>query len=135
MKILVDTNVVLDVLLDRAPWADDASQIWRACETGRLHGCVPGSALTTIFYVARRMTTLRTAQVAVGLCLATFDVLPVDRAALEHATMLAGSDFEDNVQLACALAAGMDAIVTRNGSDFRDSPVLLLTPAELVAQL
>jgi predicted nucleic acid-binding protein len=54
MNVLIDTNIILDVLLDRAPWVEAASQIWEACDAGRLHGFLPGSALTDIFYIARR---------------------------------------------------------------------------------
>jgi predicted nucleic acid-binding protein len=54
---------------------------------------------------------------------------------LEIATTLPGSDFEDNLQIACAVEAKLDAIVTRNPKDFADSPVPVLTPTELLALL
>ncbi|NWF78797.1 MAG: PIN domain-containing protein [Chloroflexi bacterium] len=73
MRVLIDTNIVLDVLLDRHPWVTDASQVWASCESGRITGYIPGSAMTDMFYVARRMTDIATAQIAVGLCLATAD--------------------------------------------------------------
>jgi hypothetical protein len=61
--------------------------------------------------------------------------VPVDRTALEMATALPGSDFEDNLHIACAAEARLDAIVTRNPKDFAGSPVPVLTPAELLALL
>ncbi len=61
--------------------------------------------------------------------------LPVDRTTLEMATTFPGSDFEDNLQIACAVEARLDAIVTRNPKDFAGSPVQILTPAELLALL
>jgi hypothetical protein len=63
------------------------------------------------------------------------EIVPVDRTALEMATTLPGSDFEDNLQIACAVQACLDAIVTRNPQDFAGSPVPVLTPAELLALL
>ncbi len=135
MRVLIDTNIVLDVLLDRHPWVVDSSQVWAACESGRITGYIPGSAMTDIFYVARRMTDIATAQIAVGLCLATFKIAPVNRPVLERAVALSGSDFEDNVQLACALEERLDALVTRNPADFAGAPLSILTPAELLAQL
>lgn len=135
MRALIDTNILLDVLLDRAPWADEASQIWNACDTGRLEGYVPASAITDIFYIARRSTDVATAQLAVGLCLATFQVSPVDRLALEQATSLPGNDFEDNLQVACAHLSSAEAIVTRNPRDFAASLIPVLSPGDLLARL
>ena len=114
MRVLLDTNLILDVLLDRAPWSAEASMIWIACEQGQVTGVIPASAITDLFYSARRATNVATARFAIGLCLATFEVCPVDRQAIEQAALLPGDDFEDNVQIACALAAGLEAIVTRN---------------------
>lgn len=135
MKVLLDTNIVLDVLLDRAPFVNDSSAIWDACDSDILVGFLPASTLTDIFYIARRATDLARARVAVGLCLAAFEIAPVDRQTLEEATSLPGNDFEDNVQIACAIRAGADAIVTRNHDDFAHAPILVLTPAELLSRL
>lgn len=135
MRILLDTNIILDVLLNRAPFVADSSAIWAACDAGRLIGCLPASTLTDIFYIARRTTDIATARVAVGLCLAAFDVLPVDRQTLEAATLLPGNDFEDNLQIACAVHAAVDAIVTRNSGDYAHASLPVLTPAQLLARL
>ncbi|WP_129675853.1 PIN domain-containing protein [Candidatus Chloroploca sp. Khr17] len=135
MNVLLDTNSVLDVLLDRAPFVVEASAVWDACDRGRLVGFLPASTLTDIFYIARRTTDLARAQVAVGLCLAAFAIAPVDRQTLEDATALPGHDFEDNLLVACAIRLGVAAIVTRNGADFAHAPMPVLTPAELMAQL
>ena len=62
-------------------------------------------------------------------------ILSVDRTTLEMATTFPGSDFEDNLQIACAMEATLDAIVTRNAKDFAGSPVQIMTPAELLALL
>ncbi len=67
-------------------------------------------------------------------CLA-LDILPVEKTTLLRARALSGSDFEDNVGMACAEAAHLEAIVTRNPDDFRQSPVAVLAPLALVVQL
>ena len=135
MRVLLDTNILLDVLLNRAPWVTDSSAIWGACDDGRIVGYVPASAMTDIFYIARRAVDLPTARIAVGLCLSAFEICPIDRQTLEQAATLPGSDFEDNVQLVSASIAGLDAIVTRNPSDFMAAALPILTPAALLAQL
>ena len=135
MRVLLDTNILLDVLLDRVPWVTESSAIWAACDAGRLVGYIPSSTLTDIFYIARRAVDLPTARIAVGLCLSVFEIGAIDRGALEQAAALPGNDFEDNVQIACALIAGLDAIVTRNSADFAAAPLPVLAPGEILARL
>lgn len=135
MKVLLDTNVVLDVLLKRAPWLDDAEEIWQAGSDGRLECHVGASALTDIYYISRRMVGPDSARDVVRECLDSLEILPVDKLTLEDAHSLAGSDFEDALQIASAVRNGVDAIVTRDSSGFGSSPVEVLSPPELVARL
>ncbi|MBI3912854.1 MAG: PIN domain-containing protein [Chloroflexi bacterium] len=135
MRVLFDTNIVLDVLLKREPWVTDASALWQANDEGRIVGYVAASALTDIFYVARRLAELDTARAAIRVCLESFEICTVDRQTLEHANELVGNDFEDNLQIACATLADLDAIVTRDQPDFSVAAMPVYTPAELLARL
>jgi predicted nucleic acid-binding protein len=130
MRVLLDTNVVLDVLLSREPWLDDAQALWLAADNGELSAYLSATSLTDIYYVARRLADVLRARDAIKLCLDAFEILAVDRAALERAQPLTGPDFEDNVQIASAEAAGLDAIVTRDMAGFADSTVAVLSPRE-----
>jgi predicted nucleic acid-binding protein len=135
MKVLLDTNVLLDLLLNRAPWAADVATIWTAHRQGRVDALLAAFTLPTIFYFVRRQTNEATAQTAVRRCLTTLGVVPVDHSTLSSALGMAGPDFEDNLQIACALQAGADAIVSRDPRGFAHSPLPILTPADLVARL
>ncbi len=135
MRVLLDTNVLLDVLLNRAPWVAESCAVWQAHEDGRIPGYVVACAVADIFYVARRLTQLETARKAVRLCLETFEICAVDRQALEQAQSLLGNDFEDNLQIACASLASLDAIVTRDKEGFKTAPLTVLRPAELLAKI
>ncbi len=135
MQILMDTSVVLDVLLRRTPWQAEAALVWQAIDEGRVMGWLSASTLTDIFYIVRRASNLQAAQDCVRLCLKTFAIGTVNRATLEAAVDLPGTDFEDNLQIACATLAGLDAIVTRDQQGFRDSIIPTITPAELLATL
>jgi predicted nucleic acid-binding protein len=134
MQVLLDTNVILDVLLDREPWVTDAAQIWRISSDGRLTGWVCASSITDIFYIARRLTNVTRARAAVGLCLATFMVCPVDRSTLVMADRMPGNDFEDNLQIACAIANDIDVIITRDPKGFQQSPIRVITASDLLQQ-
>src|SRR5205823_5493888 len=103
VKVLLDTNVVLDVLLNRQPFISDSQQVWQATDQGRIDGYITATTVTDIFYLARKLFGVGSAESAIRVCLATFQICPVDRRTLEMALSLSGSDFEDNVQIACAL--------------------------------
>jgi hypothetical protein len=133
--VLLDINVVLDVFLAREPWLADSAAVVQAGLDGTVSPHLCAASLPTIFYLVRRNANLARAHSVVGECLKTFALVPVDRQALETAASLPGSDFEDNLQIACAVLARLDAIVTRNPQDFTSSPVPVLTPAEFLAQV
>jgi hypothetical protein len=135
MNVLIDVNVALDVILERQPWLGDSKGVWDACYQMRLTGHLVATGLTNLFYISRRIIGTEKARAGVHICLATFEIIPVGRQELEQADAMAGSDLEDNVCLACALNARLDAIVTRNPKDFAASPVPVLTPAELLVLL
>ena len=134
MRVLLDTNILLDVLLNREPWVNEARQIWLNNDTGQLDAYSTASTLTDIFYVARRIAGLEKARAAIRICLDAFAICPVDRMALEQAAALSGNDFEDNLQIVCARINGLDAIVTRDKAGFSTTSPLILSPSELLAR-
>src|SRR5260370_30060636 len=130
-QYLLDISVILDLLLNRSPWAADAAFIWDAHRKGQIKALMAAFSLPTIFYIVRRHAGLAAAQAAVHACLGTLDIAPIDQTTLLGAQALSGTDFEDNLQIACAVQAGVDAVVTRDPRGFAGSPVLVLTPADL----
>jgi predicted nucleic acid-binding protein len=135
MKVLLDINTVLDVVLVRQPWFDDASRIWDANRDRRITAALAAFSVPTIFYVVRKQIDLAHAHDAVRVCLTSLEVVPVQRATLEAARALPGTDFEDNLQLACAIESQLDAVVTRDPGGFPGATIPILTPADLVARL
>ena len=77
----------------------------------------------------------RKAKQALRTCLKAFEICAVDRQALEHAEQLPGNDFEDNLQIACAIFTHVDVILTRDGTGFEASPIPALSAAELLLKL
>lgn len=134
LRVLLDTNIVLDWLLDGKPWADEALPLWQARDTGRLITYIAASILTDIFYIARRQVGIPAALTGIDRCLA-LEVLPVDKAILLSARTLPGSDFEDNVGIACAEAERLDFVITRNTDDFSHSSVRAIEPLALLPYL
>lgn len=134
MKVLLDTNIVLDVLLNRIPWKAEAAALLEAARQGRIANAVSSLTIANVAYVARRRPHSEMIQV-VQACLDSFDVLPLDKQVLQIALTLPGSDFEDNIQLATATQAGLEGIVTRDAAGYSGSTIPILTPSGLLARL
>ena len=120
---LVDLNIVLDALLDRAPQGEAAARLWAAAERKRVGALVPAHGVTTLFYLVRQAKGAAAARRAVEAVLSAFGVAPADEAVLRRALSLGWADFEDAVCAAAAEASGCDLIVTRDPGGFRGSPV------------
>jgi predicted nucleic acid-binding protein len=136
MRVLVDTNIILDDFLEREPFVEDAAALMEAIEFERIVGYVTATTLTNIFYIARRQTRrIELARQAVSETLRLMEVCLVDRAILEAAFASNLRDFEDAVQLACAIASRLDAIITRNAQDFASATLPILSASELLESL
>ena len=135
IRVLLDTNVVLDVLLDRRPWSVQASAIWQAHLQNRIAAHLTATSVTNVFYVARRYAGRDPAWQAIRACLDQLYVIAVGANELQAAARLGGGDFEDALQAACAEAAGLDAVVTRDPAGFAGATVAVLAPAELLNRL
>jgi predicted nucleic acid-binding protein len=126
--VLFDTNVVLDVLLDRQPYAEASAAVWAAVESGISKGMLAAHAVTTIHYLVRKEMGTAKARRTLTAILRVFEVAAVDGAVIHEALQLPFSDFEDAVTAAAAQLAGCECIVTRDPKGFRGSPVRSLTP-------
>ena len=136
MRVLVDTNIILDDFLEREPFVEDAAALMEAIESEQIVGYVTATTLTNIFYIARRQTrSIELARQAVSETLTLMEVCLVDRAILEAAFASNLRDFEDAVQLACSMASRLDAIITRNAQDFAGATLPILSTSELLESL
>ena len=134
-RILFDVNVVLDVLLDRTPFADTSSEVWAAVERGEAEGFLSAHAITTLHYLNAKAVGSRMARETTDVLLSVFAVAGVDDAVLNVALALNWNDFEDAVTAAAAKRSKCEALVTRHPSDFKGSAVRVLTPSEALAWL
>jgi predicted nucleic acid-binding protein len=127
-RVLFDINVILDVLLDRKPYAEASAAAWAAIETGISDGLLAAHAVTTIHYLVRKEMGAAKARRIISAMLRVFGVAAVDGAVIQEALQSSFSDFEDAVTAAAARSAGCECIVTRDPKGFRGSPVRPLTP-------
>lgn len=136
MRVLVDTNIILDFLLEREPFKEEAEALFEAIGNQQIIGYVTATTVTDIFYLVRRQTrSLERARLAVIETLDVMKICHVDYHRLEAAITSDLKDFEDAVQLACAIAENLEAIVTRNTQDFVGATLPILSVNQLLEHL
>ncbi len=135
MKVLVDTDVILDLLLDRAPFADAAEELFSRGERGEILLLAAATSMTTIHYLCQKATTSGKARDLVTHLLQLVEIAPVTRRVLEGALHNGFGDYEDGVIHEAAQASGAEAIVTRNTKDFVNSSLPVFTSNEIVKAL
>lgn len=133
MKLFLDTNVILDVLADREPFAEDSAAVLSAIERGEAEGFIAAHTVTTVFYLLHKELGLKRAKNALMDLLRLVSVLPVDHDRLLQALAMNWDDFEDAVQAACAAKIEADYLITRNDDDFSGADVPIRSPAEYLA--
>ncbi|MDF1522464.1 MAG: PIN domain-containing protein [Trueperaceae bacterium] len=135
MRVLVDTNVVLDGLMARAPHLDHALAIFALVEAGRVRGVLGATTVTTVFHLAVKAVGPKAAARHVRALLELFDVASIDRAVLLRALDVGFVGFEDAVLPEAGRSTGGDAIVTRDRSGFTAATLPVFTPDALLAAL
>lgn len=134
-KLLVDTNIILDVVLERKTWLQESVDILQAISKGRARGFVAGHALTTIYYVHAKTRGRAVATAAIGDVLQICDAVPLTSGDFQRALALGLNDFEDGVTAAAALSIGVDYLVSRNQKDFKGSAVRVRSPGQILPLL
>jgi predicted nucleic acid-binding protein len=132
LRLIVDTNVVLDVLLDRRPFVEPAARLFALIERSKIEASVCATTLTTVHYLLTQSLSREEGRRALQGLLELFEIAPVNRPVLEGALQSKIEDFEDAVLEQAGCLVGADAIVTRNTKDFRKSSIKALDPVELL---
>ena len=135
MRVLFDTNVVLDVLLARQPFVNAASELFGLVEQAQIAGLLCATTITTVDDLLMQSMPRSNAHQALRKLLELFEIAPVNRAVLEEAFKSRIADFEDAVLDQAGRLAGADVIVTRNQKDFRQSTLRILGPDELLSSI
>ena len=134
-SVLIDTNVLLDLILARAPWDAEAARLVAAVVDGRLAGFVAAHTVTTVYYLVEKAKGRSVATTAVHDLLVALTVAPLEGNDFQRALALGLPDFEDAVQVAACLKVGATILVTRNPKDFKDAPVPTQSAAQVLASI
>lgn len=134
MVLLIDTNILLDVLLERSEFFTDSSNIWKLCETVAT-GYVSALSIANLVYIMRKKLNPEKTEAVINQIRMIFEFTDLSVADINLASRMEWDDFEDAIQSATASRIHADYIVTRNVRDFSDSKVMAFTPSELLARV
>ena len=136
MKALLDTNIIIDALQDRQPWAEAAKELFREAARNHYTGCLTAKTGADIHYLTRRCThSEKAARDVMGKLFALFDLLDTTAEDCRRALVSDTADYEDAIMIETAMRTGMDCIVTRNLRDFSHSRVRVLEPEAFLTAL
>ncbi len=131
--VLFDTNVLLDIFLQRAPHWQASAAAFGLAATGRVKGYVAGHAMTTIAYILEQEIGDKKTRAVLTEALSVLDVAAIDDSGIRAALQSPIADFEDAVTEISARRAGVSVVITRNTTDFAKSRVPALPPDAFVA--
>lgn len=135
MRVIVDTNVVLDVLLDREPFVKAAVDVFCLVEESRIDAFLCATTITTIDYLLTQSLPASKARDTLRRLISLFQIATVNRPVIERALGSKIRDFEDAVLDESGQMAGVDSVVTRNTKDFAGSALKVFDPSELLAHI
>ena len=132
MRVLIDTNIILDYVLERQPFHAEAEEIIIRAAKKDFVGYVSSITPINVYYTGRKLKGKDYTLKAVRRLLRLFEVCAADRKVLQNAFLLNFSDYEDAVQHECAAAENLDAIVTRNVKDYKNASLKVYSPTEFL---
>jgi predicted nucleic acid-binding protein len=133
-KVFVDTNIVLDVLLQNDKLWQDSIRIFQLAELGQIHAYISASSMTDIFYVASKKLTKPTARMAIEHMLDLFYIVSVGADDLRGALSLPIEDMEDALQAWCACKIGAEALITRDLGGFPGIDIPVHSPVDFYVE-
>lgn len=129
-RVFFDTDVLIDFLIARKPFSEDAAKLFTYAEKGHLEVCVSSLSFNNVYYVIRRLENEQKARASLENLERLTQILAVGQKNIKQALLSTFKDFEDGVQNFCASEEGLQTIVTRNIKDYSNSALAVLTPTD-----
>lgn len=135
MKVLIDTNIIMDVALQRQPFFAASNQLFSLVQHQQFEGYVSASTFGDLYYLIRKEQGRDLALDFLRRLATICRIANVNEAAISMALTANFRDFEDAIQYSTAIINQLDAIVTRNPQDFTNVSLRILTPTQLIQEL
>ncbi len=135
MRVLLDTNIVLDFVLERNPFFIEANEIFLKLQNAEFLGYISPITPINVFYTTRKERGKDIALMATEELLKLAEIAETNQKTFQTALLLNFKDYQDAVQCACSVAENLDALITRNVKDFANSSVKVYSPVEFLQLL
>lgn len=130
--LFLDTNILIDLLANRKPFAQWAYRIFQDQKSGKYKLTTSSSSVLTCYYIIEKQVGSKQAKKAIKVLLSKIEIEPIDKLILEKGLMIQFKDYEDAVQHECAVShREIDYIITRNKRDFKNSMIPVVSSEEL----
>lgn len=135
MRILLDTNILLDVLTQRQLFFEDSAKVWTLVQSGLVEGYLAAISVNNLYYIISKLRDRKIAEAFVDDVLNDFEIASLTKTILKQSRNVRGKDFEDSIQYFSAIQEGCEVLITRNKRDFPALGLQILTPVEFLKQL
>jgi predicted nucleic acid-binding protein len=132
LKVLIDTNVLLDVLAERKPFYPDSARVWSLAESGRIDAYVAAISFSNCYHIVHKFSGRIKAEKAIRLLRDAFTPVDLTAQILNQSIDASFSDFEDAIQFHSGVHAHVACIITRDPDHFPKSPLSILSPSEFL---
>ena len=132
IKLLLDTNVLLDLVLNREPHFEHSKELFIKIDGIQIKGFITATTITDIYYLVKKPKGSGVALAYIENLISFIDVLSIDKSIILNALKSEIDDFEDAIQIYASISNSIDFIITRNISDFIKSEVPAFTPKDFV---
>jgi predicted nucleic acid-binding protein len=133
MIYFVDTNIIIDLLVDREPFSENAIRIFESVHNRGWTLYTSDNAITTSYYYLRREIGKERSKATIASFLVDIEIVSVSKQMLATAAVSKFNDYEDAVQFHCAISiSGIDGIITRNKNFFKHSTIPVFAPEEVL---
>jgi len=134
-KVLIDTHICLDALLNRKPFMIPALQLLEYSQQNVFQGMVAAHSFDTLFYLLNKKFTKEKTYKGLKILRKSYNILTVTGKIIDSALNAEWPDFEIAIHYQAALQSECDAIVTRNDVDFKNASLPVLSPHQFLEQL
>ena len=139
MRVLLDTNIIVDVLQRRNPWFDNGAAIFRAIAKRSIIGCITAKQVADIHFFSRKQfkgeqNVDEKARLIISKLFQLFELVDTLGVDCKNALVIRNKDYEDAVLIESAVRSNVDCIITRNKEHFMLSPIQVYSPEEFLAK-
>lgn len=134
-KILIDTNVIIDIALEREPFVNDSKELIKLIDNQNIEAYISATAVTDIYYITKRKTSHEQVINFLENLFVFVSVLPVNESIVKMAMKIENNDFEDAIQIETSKQNDISVVITRDKKDYANSGLRVFCPNEYIKEL